>query len=253
MTGLGHLTDIEHLLSRQREMIKAKPLVKRCYDIWYRKLLADMASVPSEFDGASSIELGSGGGYIKEHAPRVITSDLTPGTSDLVIDAQRLPFANESLKAIFLTHVFHHIPDVDRFLEEAARALVPGGVISMVECAHTPFARLFFSVFHPEPYDTAAVDWKFTQNHSMLDSNQALSWIVFSRDIENFRIRHPRLKFENSSLLPWLSYLVSGGVNLKSLCPAWLSPSLSALDEILKPFDPLFAIHWHITIRKIPR
>ena len=34
------------------------------------------------------------------------------------------------------------------------RVLVPGGVISIIDCAHTPFGRFFFSAIHPEPYDS---------------------------------------------------------------------------------------------------
>ncbi len=171
----------------QQRMIKAKPLIKRCYDLWYRKLMEDAESVPGKYKAAKIVELGSGSSYIKELVPDIITSDVSPGLADLVIDGRSLPFADASVRAIFLTHVFHHIPDVSLFLQEASRVLVPGGVISMVDCAHTPFGRFFFSKVHPEPYNYRAGDWSFTQVNNMLSSNQALSWIVFWRDREKFR------------------------------------------------------------------
>ena len=106
---------------------------------------------------------------------------------------KNLPFPDSSVRAIFLTHVFHHIPDVGLFFEEASRVLVPGGVISMVDETHTPFAKFFFSKVHPEPYDDQAPGWTFTQSDSMLDSNQALTWIVFSNEtyeIEAYPLKH---------------------------------------------------------------
>lgn len=121
------------------------------------------------------LELGSGGSFLREVRPSVITSDITPGAAELAIDGRYLPFADGSLRAILLTHVFHHIPDVALFLQEAARVLAPGGVISMVDETHTPFARFFFGRFHPEPYDDRTRTWSFPAGHTMLDSNQALT------------------------------------------------------------------------------
>jgi hypothetical protein len=58
-------------------------------------------------------------------------------------------------------------------------------------------------------------------------------------------------RLEQWQYLPWFSYLMSGGVNLRSLVPAFLSPAFSALDRVLKPVDGFFAVHWHLTVRKI--
>lgn len=85
----------------------------------------------------------------------------------------------------------------------------------------------------------------------MLDSNQALSWIVFVRDGAGFAERYPGLRVERLRYLPWLSYLLSGGVNLRSFVPVPLAPLVVGADWLLQPLDGLFAIHWHITIRKV--
>jgi SAM-dependent methyltransferase len=167
-----------------------------------------------------------------------------------VLDGRELPFPDASLRALFLTHVYHHIPDVERFLREAERVLVPGGVIAMIEVPHTPFARFFFRRFHPEPYDDRASTWAFDQSDAMLDSNQALSWIVFFRDRERFERLFPGLVVEPPSYLPWLGYLVSGGVTRRNLVPDWLVPGFRALDRLLRPLDPWMALHWHLAVRK---
>ena len=234
----------------QRSMIRCKPLVRRCYDLWAKLLLADADSVASPWSGYPVLELGSGSSYIREIRPEIITSDVEPGIADMVIDGRKLPFADNSLRAIFLTHVFHHIPDVEQFLREAGRALVPGGVISMVDETHTPFARFFFGRIHPEPYDDRATSWSFPEGHTMLDSNQALTWIVFDRDRARFERDFPDLIFEQRRYLPWFGYLMSGGVNLRAFFPALLTPAVDAADRFLRRFDSTFAIHWHITIRK---
>ena len=62
----------------------------------------------------------------------------------------------------------------------------------------------------------------------------------------------PLLAAGRPSYLPWFSYLLSGGVNLRSFFPGVLTPAVRAADTILQPLDPLFAIHWHITVRKTP-
>jgi SAM-dependent methyltransferase len=235
----------------QRRMIRHKPLIRYCYELWYRRLLEDEASVPARFPTAKILELGSGSSFIKELRPEVITSDVEPGVADLVVDGQSLPFPNTSLRAIFVTHVFHHLPDVAAFLGEAARTLVPGGVISMVEVAHTPFARFFFQRCHPEPYDDRRTEWSFPPGHTMLDSNQALSWIVFRRDAAELARRFPMLRLERWRYLPWFSYMIAGGVNFRTLVPRWSAPAVKVADALLRPLDGLFAVHWHLTVRKV--
>ncbi len=54
------------------------------------------------------LELGSGGGFLRDVFPNVTTSDVMqiPGV-DLQVDARRLPFADGSLRAIVGTNVVH--------------------------------------------------------------------------------------------------------------------------------------------------
>jgi SAM-dependent methyltransferase len=231
----------------QKALILGRPLLKRNYDGWYRRLLEDAQSAPA---GGVILELGSGGSYLKSLEPAIVTSDVVPNVADQVVDARRLPFADESLRALLLTHVFHHIPDVDAFFREAQRALIPGGVISMIEVAHTPFARFFFRHFHHEPYQDTRQEWSFAQHDSMLDSNQALAWIVFARDRARFERRYPALAIETLAFMPWLTYFVSGGVTARYLIPNLMNGLLVGADRLLQPLEPLFSLHWHICVRK---
>jgi SAM-dependent methyltransferase len=197
------------------------------------------------------LELGSGGSYLKDLEAGIITSDVVAGVAEQVVDGRALPFPDRSIRALFLTHVLHHIPDVEAFFREADRALMPGGVISMIEVAHTPFARFFFRHFHPEPYRDDVREWGFSHQDSMMDSNQALSWIVFVRDRRRFEELNPGLKIESTSFLPWLSYLLAGGVTGRCLVPSCLNCLVFGLERLLSPLSPIFALHWHIRVRKV--
>jgi ubiquinone/menaquinone biosynthesis C-methylase UbiE len=151
--------------------------------------------------------------------PDIITSDVADGIAEYTIDARDLPFKNDELKAIVMTHVLHHIPEIEKFFTEALRTLKPGGIISIVDVAHTPFARFFFKHFHPEPYDDSSVSWNFQQKNSMLDANQALTWMIFKRDQKKFLELYPDFVIEEFEYLPWFSYLISGGVTKKNIIP----------------------------------
>lgn len=231
----------------QKKVLLERPLMKRCYDDWYQRLLADARSAPA--DGLL-VELGSGGSYLKDLEPALVTSDVVPDVADKVIDARHLPFGDASVSALLLTHVFHHIPDVGQFLQEADRVLVPGGVISMIEVAHTPFARFFFRNFHHEPYVDERADWSFSQSDSMMDSNQALAWMVFERDRAKFEREFPRLRIEETNWLPWFTYLAAGGVTARYLIPRPLTPLFVGLEWLFSPLTPLCSLHWHLRVRK---
>lgn len=237
----------DHWFSIQRDLIVRRPLVKATYETWYSTMLADAATVHAP---GAILELGSGANFVKLIDPSVITSDLVPGNSDLVVDAQALPFGDEALRAILLTHVLHHIPDPSRFFNEALRTLVPGGVITMIDVAHTPLARLLFGRFHPEGYDSKRKDWLLDTSGAYGGADQAMSWVLFQRDREAFERRFPDLAIEEMRLLPWFGYLVSGGLTRRNLIPSWTVPALRAVDRAGAALNPLAALHWHIRLRK---
>jgi SAM-dependent methyltransferase len=243
----GHPPGSVDFFALQKALILNRPLLKRCYDDWYRRLLEDARSAPAN---GLIVELGSGGGYLKDLEPAAVTSDVIPEVADLVIDAQKLPFENQSLRALLLIHVFHHIPDVETFFREAQRALLPGGVISMIEVAHTPFARFFFKHFHHEPYQDYRQEWPFAQQDAMMDSNQALSWMVFVRDRKRFESRFPGLEIEVVRLMPWFTYFLSGGVTMKYFIPPFLERPLIEVERLLTPVDSMFSLYWQIRLRK---
>ena len=97
-----------------------------------------------------SLEIGAGTGYFTLNLLRAgmiaeaTCSDISPGMLTALranaerlglevrteqVDAERLPFADESFDLVLGHAVLHHIPDLERAFAEFARVLAPGGTI----------------------------------------------------------------------------------------------------------------------------
>ena len=75
---------------------------------------------------------------VKDPRLDVITSDILsfPGI-DVVADAHRLPFADQSFAGVVMLDVVHHLERPIEFLKGASRVLKPGGRLAMIEPATT--------------------------------------------------------------------------------------------------------------------
>ena len=84
----------------------------------------------------------------------------------------------------------------------------------------------------------------------MLGANQALSFIVFKRDLKTFESRYESLKVEKAEpLRQGLRYLLSGGLNFRKLAPSAMFRLLKHLEHS-KRIPKFFAIHWMVVLRK---
>ena len=235
--------------NEQKAIINRKPLLKKSYLNFYSSFKSDLATVPVITNG-KVLELGSGGGFLKDYLPNTITSDVYDKVADLKIDARDLPFENGEVRAIFMASVLHHIPNVKAFFREADRVLCNGGICAIVEPCNTPFARFFYTKLHHEPFLPDTGNWEFIQDDSMLDSNQALSWIVFERDLDVFRREFPNLIIEKKYFFSTLEYFFSGGVNYRPLVPSFMYGFITFLSRILRPLDRFSSLAWYVLIRK---
>jgi SAM-dependent methyltransferase len=231
----------------RRRIIASKPILKSIYDEWYTMIAKE---VPP---GAGfALELGSGGGYAAEFIPGLITSEvfLSAGIQ-VVSNAQALPFANGSLRAIVMTNVLHHVPKVRLFFLEATRCLRPGGKILMIEPWVTPWSRLIYRKLHHEPFDTDAQDWEFAESGPLSGANGALPWILFSRDQKRFLEEFPRFQIE--CVRPFLPfrYLVSGGVGMRSLVPGFTYTVWTGLERLMEPQMARLAMFAFLSVRKL--
>ena len=113
---------------------------------WYQWVFDSLAELPLN---ARVLELGCGPGYLwrdcRQRIPSgwsITLSDLTEGMRlaawrNLVvtgrafkyeqIDAQSIPYPDETFEIIIANHMLYHIPDRARCLQEIRRVLKPGG------------------------------------------------------------------------------------------------------------------------------
>ncbi len=230
----------------RRTIIATKPFLRRIYEEWYAEIVTH---VP---DGEGRVlELGSGAGFLQEHVPDVIRSEVfwCPDVN-VILDARDLPFQHASLRAIVMTDVLHHIPDVRRFFANAAGAIREGGALVMIEPWVTSWSRFVYGRFHHEPFRPAADDWSFPAAGPLSSANGALPWIVFERDRTAFASEFTEWRVESIRPGMPLRYLLSGGVSLRSLMPGWTFGAWRGVERAMGPWMKDCAMFATIVLRR---
>jgi SAM-dependent methyltransferase len=233
---------------QHRDIILSKPFLKRLYIEWYNVFKKSADHLPPGL----LIELGSGGGFLKEIIPNVITSDVLdiPDVVDKIFYGENMPFENASVAGIFMTDVFHHIPDSAAFLDEARRVLVKGGKIIMIEPANSFWGRFIYQNFHHEPFNPQG-DWHIPPAGPMSGANGALPWIVFERDRKKFEAAYPDLKINKIRYHTPLRYLLSGGVSKRQMAPGFSFTLLKGLENIMLMISRQLSMFMTIEVEKI--
>jgi SAM-dependent methyltransferase len=218
---------VEQTPAAYRAVWSRKPVLREIYGDIYRRLLD--ASVPGPM-----LEIGGGSGNFKDFAPNAISSDIMPAPwLDLVCDAQRLPFADESFANIVMVDVLHHIESPLRFLQEIERALQPNGRLIFCEPAITPLSGIFYRLFHDEPVDMsvdplAAVTIR--PDKDPWDSNQAIPTLLVGRFRDALARAVPGLKLETIERFSFAAYPLSGGFQTWCALPNALARPLLQLE-----------------------
>jgi ubiquinone/menaquinone biosynthesis C-methylase UbiE len=103
--------------------------------------------------GKCALDIATGGGHVAlglaRQGAQVIASDLTASmlraarafmteqgaaaATFVRIDAQQLPFADNSLDIVTCRLAAHHFPDAAAFVRECARVVKPGGIVGLVD------------------------------------------------------------------------------------------------------------------------
>jgi SAM-dependent methyltransferase len=225
-------------------IVRNNAFLRRIYHDWYTRLVTALPTGDGDI-----LELGSGAGFLHEYIPDLITSEVFSCPHvQMVVDAHKLPFSDESLRAIVMTNVLHHMPNCRRFFREAARCVRPGGVVTMIEPWATAWSRLIYRRFHHEPFDEYSPSWEFTSSGPLSGANQALAWVVFARDQGQFEAEFPAwLVREVRPFMPF-TYLLSGGLSLRPFQPGWMYPVWRAFEGLLYPLWNYLAMFAHITL-----
>ena len=212
-----------------KEIISKKYFLRKLYEQWYSVFTEEINKLPAGI----LVELGSGGGFLKEIEPDVICSDIIPlPGNDMTFSALEMPFGNDSLSGIFMIDTFHHIPDSALFLSEVNRVLKRNGKVVMIEPANSKWGRFIYKNFHHEPFQTDG-SWVIPDAGPLTGANGALPWIVFVRDQALFQEKFPNLRIESVQYHHPLSYLISGGVSYRQLMPDFTYAMVRLLDKLL--------------------
>ncbi len=228
-----------------RRIIEEKPLLLDVYDEWYSALTEAIG------DAHPVLEIGSGAGHLATRVPGLLTSDVQgmPGIR-VVLDAHQLPFGTQSLGAIAMTNVLHHLSDVRAFFHEAARTVTPGGVCVAIEPWVTPWSAFVYRHLHHEPFDPEASDWSLPTQGRLSGANDALPWIIFDRDRDRFERECPDWTVETVRLGWPMRYLLSGGVSLRALLPDAARGLLRRMDRRLERRAERWAMFALVVLRR---
>ncbi len=216
------------------------------YKEWYELISQQL----SESVGIN-LELGCGASFINEIIKNIIKTDVFYNSNtDLKLDAMEvgLKFENK-ISNLILVNVFHHISNPKLFLSSAEKSLLSGGRIIMIEPSNNIWSRLVYRLVGHEKFDPKQINWEFESNDPLLDSNQALSWIIFKRDYKKFRKLFPKLSLiKKKSMMPF-SYLLSGGHTYNTKVGKMLIMTIRKIERMF--FDNKFGIFNLICIEKI--
>jgi SAM-dependent methyltransferase len=240
-------------LETHAKILRRKHLLRNVFQECHKTFLALDKKFFSHSAGLR-IELGAGVSPVRETFPEVLATDIVPAPHfDRVINAQEMDLADGSVHALYCQNSFHHFPQPEKFFKEAIRVLRPGGGIILIEPYHGFLSSLLYpSLFASEHYDKRAASWSLAANNNpMSDANQALSYLVFTRDLARFSTLFPELEIvHRKPLTNYVRYLLSGGLNFHQLAPNWMERPLKVFEFLLTPIATFFALHHVIVIRK---
>jgi SAM-dependent methyltransferase len=183
----------------------------------------------------------------------VLSTDIVFAASlDMCLDAQAFPLKDGSVRAVFAQNAFHHLPNPRLFFSELQRILVPGGGAVLIEPHFGPLASVIYPrLFKSEGFDKAFPEWEVPAAGPMNGANQALSYIVFVRDLQTFAAEFPLLEVvHRGALTNGPRYVLSGGLNFRQLVPQVFSPVVKAIEGLLWPLREVIGLHQMIVIRR---
>lgn len=240
-------------LTAHRAVLQRKDMIRDVF-VDFHRLFRELDQRFLSGEG-TVIELGAGIFPVRESFPDVLATDIVASQAlDRVLDAGEMALPDASVRSFYLQNVFHHFPQPRRFFAELQRTLVPGGGAILIEPHSGPIASLMYpKLFASEGFDKTSPCWESLIKGPMSGANQALSHLVFDRDLARFNEDFPGIEVVHRDVLDnYLRYLVSGGLNFRPLLPALASASLQRLERWLSPLRVFAGLHRVIVLRKYP-
>jgi SAM-dependent methyltransferase len=213
--------------------------LRTLYGRWYARVREQLP--PHEL--GPWLELGSGPGFAKNVIPELELSDVV-GAPWLQheLDAEKLSFEDDSLGALVLFDVLHHLPHPARFFAEAVRTLRPGGRIVMCEPYVSPVSYPVYRFIHEERCDMGVDPFAEAAGtgDDPFEGNQAIPSLLLGRRRDELERRFPELRIAGFQRFAGLAYPASGGFGRRTLLPMRLWRALLAIEDRLP--EPAFRL-----------
>lgn len=237
-----YLDDPETTNSR-RLALKKKKFLSKIYEEWFQKFFQHIPD-----NDPRILEVGAGPGFSRNYSKKIVQTDILRIQGiDVQCDGTNLPFENKAFHAVIMINVLHHIHNPAHFFSEASRCLGDEGVICLVEPWNTPWSKFIYTNFHFEVFDPSSRDWEMEKGGPLSKSNQAIPWIILSRDFDKFLSNYPEFSIEVFQKLMPLAYILSGGFSYRCLIPAFTYGFWRKLERLFESQQGMFAF---IVIRK---
>lgn len=239
----GYDLDQPGTVDIRAQILSKNAYLKEIYKEWYSLIIDHFPP-----GNKKNLEIGSGPCFSDPGFPDIIRSDVQlVNRLNLACDSQYLPFQNQSLKAVLMINVLHHIRNPRIFFEDAERCLQAGGIIAMIEPWKNRWSELIYKNFHHETFNPDNQNWANEPGGPLSSANGALPWIIFSRDRDILESDFPHLSVEMIKPLMPASYLLSGGMSTKQLMPGFVYKYIRRSERKLDSKYGMFAF---ILLRK---
>ncbi len=179
----GKDPDSDEMLVVHSKILYEKPMIREVFEKFYDTCIA----LDNQYFGNSKeqrIEIGASVSFFSKKYPQIISTDIKHADNlDMVVDAQNMPFENNTIRAIYGINCFHHLPNPNLFFKELERTLDIGCACILIDPYYGFTSRRFYKkIFNSEIFDMDQKEWVNESLGFMNGANQALSYIVFQRD-----------------------------------------------------------------------
>jgi SAM-dependent methyltransferase len=227
-----------------------KKVLREIYSSFYQLISKELdTSLPGKI-----VEIGSGIGNLKAFVPDCICTDLFPNPwIDQVENSYQLSFEDNSLSAIILFDVWHHLEYPGNALKEFKRVLLPKGKVIIFDPDISLLGFFIYGLFHHEPVGYfKKIKWLSPEDTDLLKlgyyaSQGNASRIFLSNKFHNELNDWNQLK---TNRIASISYAGSGGYRGKQLYPDKLYPMVRYIDRICGLLPSVFSTRLLVVLEK---
>ena len=140
---IGVDLDSDEMLAIHSKVLYEKPMMKGVFSEFYDTCISLDEKHFSNSKG-KRVEIGAGVSFFKKKYPEIISTDIKKAENlDMVVDAQNMPFENNSIRAIYGINCFHHLPNPNLFFKELDRVLEKGCGCVLIDPYYGTVAKCF--------------------------------------------------------------------------------------------------------------